>query len=123
VPPLLLLMVGGLVEWGAVVVYNITQVSYRQRVCPPALLGRMNASVRFIVWGTQPVGGLLGGLLGARIGILATLWLAAAGVTAAALPVLFSPLSRTRELPAGAGAPSSSRADRGEPGARDEGGG
>jgi MFS family permease len=101
VPPLLLLMVGGLIEWMAVVVYNITQVSFRQRVCPPALLGRMNASVRFIVWGTQPIGAVVGGLLGSWIGILPTLWLATGGVSLAALPVLFSPLSRMRDLPAG----------------------
>ena len=36
----------------AVVVYNVAQVSFRQRLCPRPLLGRMNASVRFIVWGT-----------------------------------------------------------------------
>jgi Na+/melibiose symporter-like transporter len=29
-----------------VVIYNITQVSFRQRLCPPALLGRMNATIR-----------------------------------------------------------------------------
>ena len=61
-----------------VVVYNITQVSFRQRLCPPALLGRMNASVRFIVWGSQPLGALLGGFLGAAIGIVPTLWIGAA---------------------------------------------
>ena len=38
------------------VVYNTAQVSYRQSICPPALLGRMNASVRFVVWGTLPLG-------------------------------------------------------------------
>jgi predicted MFS family arabinose efflux permease len=101
IPPLALLMAGGLIEWAAVVVYNITQVSFRQRVCPPELLGRMNASVRFIVWGTQPIGALVGGLLGSRIGVLPTLWLATAGVSLASLPVLFSPLSRMRDLPAG----------------------
>jgi hypothetical protein len=102
VPPMVLLPIGGLVEWAAVVVYNVTQVSFRQRVCPPELLGRMNASVRFIVWGTQPVGALAGGYLGGRIGIVPTLWIATAGVTLAAVPVLFSPLSRMRTLPTAA---------------------
>ena len=58
----------------AVIVYNVAQVSFRQRVCPPPLLGRMNASVRFIVWGTMPIGGLLGGWLGTHLGVLPTLW-------------------------------------------------
>src|SRR6266568_5125200 len=32
------------------VVYNIAQLSYRQLICPPDLLGRMNAAIRWIVW-------------------------------------------------------------------------
>lgn len=102
VPPLAPLLIGGLVEWVVVVIYNVTQVSFRQRVCPPELLGRMNASVRFLVWGTQPIGALVGGYLGSRIGIVTTLWIATAGVTLAAVPVLFSPLSRMRTLPTAA---------------------
>lgn len=94
------LVAGGALFFGAVVVYNITQVSFRQRVCPPALLGRMNASVRFIVWGVQPVGALAGGALGAAVGILPVLWLSVAGSVLAALPVVFSPLIRMREMPA-----------------------
>src|SRR6266568_124691 len=46
------------------VVYNIAQLSYRQLICPPDLLGRMNAAIRWIVWGTLPLGGLIGGALG-----------------------------------------------------------
>ncbi len=82
-----------------VVVYNVTQVSFRQRLCPPALLGRMNASVRFLVFGTMPLGGLLGGVLGTTIGIVPTLWVAVAGQALAALPVLLSPLVEMRDLP------------------------
>ena len=59
--PVLLLVLGSFgISWG-VVVYNVTQVSFRQRLCPPALLGRMNASVRFIVFGTIPLGACLAG--------------------------------------------------------------
>ncbi len=93
------LVVGGVGTWFSVVVYNITQVSFRQRVCPPALLGRMNASVRFVVWGTQPIGALAGGLLGAALGVLPTLWLAVAGGLLATLPVVVSPLLGMRDLP------------------------
>ena len=95
----------------AVVVYNITQVSFRQRLCPPALLGRMNATVRFVVFGTMPLGALLGGALGTGLGVLPTLWIAVAGEALAALWVLTGPLPRMRELPrpemaAGAGQPA-----------------
>ncbi len=98
-----LLMVSGFGFVVAVVVYNITQVSFRQRLCPPALLGRMNASVRFLVWGVMPIGALAGGWLGGSIGIVPTLWISAVGQLLAALPVLLSPLLRMRDLPSAPG--------------------
>ncbi|AEE45275.1 MFS transporter [Cellulomonas fimi] len=98
-PPQVLLIAGGALFSFAVVVYNVAQVSFRQRLCPPALLGRMNASVRFFVWGTMPLGGLLGGWLGTTIGVVPTLWVGVAGVFVSALPVVLSPLVRMDELP------------------------
>ncbi len=83
----------------AVVLYNVTQVSFRQRLCPKPLLGRMNASIRFIVWGTLPIGGFLGGVLGEAFGIRAVFWIALVGSAVAALPVLMSPLLAMRDMP------------------------
>ena len=97
--PTVLLVVGMFGFSWAVVAYNITQVSFRQRLCPPHLLGRMNASVRFIVFGTMPLGGLLGGVLGTWLGVLPTMWIAVAGYGLAALWVVASPLMGMRELP------------------------
>lgn len=99
VPPQLTLIAGGFCFSFSVVVYNVAQVSFRQRLCPPALLGRMNASVRFIVWGAMPLGGLVGGWLGHVFGVLPALWVAAAGSALSTVPVVFSPLIRMRELP------------------------
>ena len=79
-------------------VYNVAQVSYRQAICPPRLLGRMNAAIRWVVWGTIPVGALLGGVLGTLAGVRATLWIAYAGSWAAGWWVFFSPLRRQRDL-------------------------
>lgn len=83
------------------VVYNIAQLSYRQIICPPELLGRMNAAIRWIVWGTLPLGGLVGGVLGSAgaLGIRPTLWLSVLGSWAAGFWVLFSPLRRMRDIP------------------------
>jgi MFS family permease len=81
------------------VVYNVAQLSFRQTVCPDRLLGRMNASIRFLVWGTIPFGGLLGGALGELLGLRATLLVAAAGMVVAPLWLVASPLRRLRELP------------------------
>ncbi|MCU1432103.1 MAG: major facilitator superfamily 1 [Actinotalea sp.] len=98
VPPQIPLVLGGFFFSFSVVVYNVGQVSFRQRLCPPRLLGRMNASVRFIVWGTMPLGGLLGGYLGTRIGVVPSLWVVVGGTLLAALPVVLSPLIRLRDL-------------------------
>src|SRR5688572_32813230 len=84
--------------WGGVV-YNIAQVSFRQGLTPERLLGRMNATMRFLVWGTMPVGGLLGGVLGQRLGVRDAVWIGMAGCCLAVLPVFFSPLRTMRELP------------------------
>jgi MFS family permease len=81
------------------VIYNVAQVSYRQSICPPALLGRMNASVRFVVWGTLPLGALFGGIMGSVVGVRETLLIGALGGWAAALWVVFSPLLHMRDLP------------------------
>jgi MFS family permease len=82
-----------------VVIYNITQVSFRQGLCPPALLGRMNATMRFLVWGTIPLGAFLGGILGTVIGVRHTLLVAAIGGCLPFLAVFLSPLRTMRELP------------------------
>ncbi|GAA1232123.1 MFS transporter [Pseudonocardia alaniniphila] len=82
-----------------IVVYNVAQVSFRQRLCPRRLLGRMNASVRFVVWGTMPVGAFLGGIIGSEYGVLTAFWVGVAGQALGALPVLLSPLVRMRDLP------------------------
>jgi hypothetical protein len=90
---------GGAVSWFCAVVYNITQVSFRQGLTPEPLLGRMNATMRFLVWGTLPLGGVVGGLLGEHIGVRQTLWVAAIGGLLPFLAPFLSPLRRMRELP------------------------
>jgi hypothetical protein len=85
------------------VLYNSAQLSYRQAICPPGLPGRMNAAVRWIVWGTLPLGSLLGGSLGTAIGVRPALWVGAGGAWAAGLWVFFSPLRRMRDVPAPGG--------------------
>ncbi len=81
------------------VVYNVNQVSLRQAITPDQLQGRMNATMRFLVWGTMPLGALLGGALGEGIGLRPTLVVAAVGGQFAVLWVLFSPVRSLRELP------------------------
>ena len=85
-------------------VYNITQVSLRQRITPDHLQGRMNASMRFIVWGVIPIGSLIGGVLGERIGLRATMAVGAIGALSSFAWVFFSPVASLREAPTPAAA-------------------
>jgi MFS family permease len=59
-----------------VVVWNVITVSLRQRIVPDRLLGRVNSAYRLFAWGTQPVGALLGGLIGELLGLRAVFLLA-----------------------------------------------
>jgi hypothetical protein len=93
-----LLAFSGILTTFTILSYNITQVSARQRICPQELLGRMNASIRFFVWGVMPIAAVLSGLLGETIGIIPTIWIGSIGVVFAATFVLFSPLSREKYL-------------------------
>jgi hypothetical protein len=63
-----------------------------QAITPDHLLGRTNASRRFLVQGVIPVGALLGGVLGTWLGLRPTIAIGALGATIAVLPLLFSPL-------------------------------
>jgi MFS family permease len=93
-------LVTGMLVFGiSVVIYNIVQVSYRQAVCPPRLQGRMNSVMRFIVWGTIPLGSLAGGVLASLIGLRPTILVSAVGGSLAVLWIVFSPQRHLREMP------------------------
>jgi len=83
----------------ASVVYNINQVSYRQAICPTAIQGRMNATMRFLVWGTIPVGSIIGGLVATAVGVHDAIWIGAFGSCLPFLSVLLSPVRSLRRMP------------------------
>jgi MFS family permease len=58
-------VVGGLFG----IVWNVITVSLRQRIIPDQLLGRVNSAYRLLAWGTQPIGALIGGLIGQFVGL------------------------------------------------------
>ncbi len=82
-----------------VLLYNINQVSLRQGLVPVRLQGRLNATMRFLVWGTMPLGGLLGGILGAVLGVRSAIEVAVIGLSFAFLWVLLSPVRSIRTMP------------------------
>jgi MFS family permease len=72
--------------------FNVTQLSLRQTVIPASTMGRVNATIGFILWGFTPLGALAGGYLGEHLGVRPTLWIAASGVLLSTGFVLFSRL-------------------------------
>jgi MFS family permease len=87
--------VGTAVSGFCLVAYNIVQVSLRQTMCPDHLLGRMNATMRTIMWSITPLGAILGGLLGTWLGLRPTLWISAVGALLASLWLVWSPITRS----------------------------
>ncbi len=93
-------LMAGLALFGfASVAYNITQVSLRQAITPERLQGRMNAAVRWIIWGTIPLGTLTGGAIGQAVGLRAAMWVGAIGGIPVFLWVLLSPVRSIRTMP------------------------
>jgi MFS family permease len=97
--PLPFLVAGGILGGIGGVVYNIAQVSLRQAITPERMQGRMNSVMRFIVWGTIPLGQLAGGALGSTVGLRETLFIGAAGSALAVVPLVLSPIRSVREMP------------------------
>jgi MFS family permease len=68
----------------------------RQTVTPGRMMGRMNASYRFVVWGMLVAGALLGGFLGSAVGLRPTLVVGAVGIAVAPTWIVLSPIGRLR---------------------------
>jgi MFS family permease len=93
------LVVAEFVIAASVVIYNVNQLSLRQALCPERLQGRMNAVMRFLVWGTIPLGSLIGGGLASTIGLRATIWVGVLGAMLGVLPVAFSRVRSVERIP------------------------
>jgi MFS family permease len=109
--PLPVLMAGQLLFGFSAVAYNILQVSYRQAITPERLQGRMNAAMRWIVWGTIPLGTLAGGALAQATSLHTALWVGAVLGTPTFLWVLLSPLRSVREMPEPIAEPTPAQAE------------
>ena len=91
-------VVGNVVMFAGVLVYNVTIGGFREAYCPPAILGRVVASMRFVLFGTIPIGALLAGGLAGSIGIRPALWILLGANLVTGL-ILAGPLWRMRDLP------------------------
>lgn len=96
---LLLIAAAGFAMGGSGTIYNINQVSLRQAITPEAMAGRMNATMRWFVWGTMPIGSIIGGIIGETLGVRATILIGGAGTSLAFVPLLLGPVWHIKEMP------------------------
>ena len=87
-------------QWMALLVYYVNAISVRQAITPDRLLGRVNATMRFLAGGANPIGALIGGALGGVIGVPLTLVVASFGMLLSFLWLLLSPVRSLSAMPA-----------------------
>ena len=109
--PLPFLMLGQAIFMFGAVTYNITQVSLRQAITPERLQGRMNAAMRWIVWGTIPLGTLTGGAIATGTNLKTALWVGAIGELFASVPLLLSSVRKIGEMPSPVDEPTPAQAE------------
>jgi MFS family permease len=97
--PVPVLLAGTIVFGFGAMAYNISQVSLRQAITPERLQGRMNASMRWIVWGTMPIGSLLGGAIATAYSMRTALWVGAIGSLFTWLPVALTSVRSIKQMP------------------------
>lgn len=93
-------LAGALVVAAGIAVGNIVVGSFRQIYCPPLMLGRVTASMRFLVFGTIPMGALLAGGLGTALGVRNALWVILTGYALSGTLLLTRDLRAHKNLPA-----------------------
>lgn len=78
--------------------WNIMATTYRQRATPPALRGRTDGIFRFVVMGSLPLGGIVGGLIASNLSLRAPFLVGAALVAVVAIATV-RPVGETSSAP------------------------
>jgi MFS family permease len=89
----------GMFVMGASVSWNIVVgSSFRQRVCPPGMMGRLGAASRTVSWGMLALASLLAGVLAETVGIREAVLIGVIIAALAPLVALMGPLRGIRRL-------------------------
>ena len=97
-PALVLYVAGTAVPATGMIVYNVVVSSFRQQHVPRRILGRVCATMRFLVFGAIPVGAVGGGVLGSALGPRGALWCVTGFTLLPAAILAASPLRRMTDL-------------------------
>jgi predicted MFS family arabinose efflux permease len=91
--------IGSAVVAAGIIVFNTIASSFRQTYCPPSMLGRITASMSFLVFGSIPLGALLAGALGDTLTVRAALWVTLTIYALSGTLLLTPALCQERDLP------------------------
>jgi len=98
VASLVILVIAFLTSGIGIGVVVVLVVTLRQSVTPDRMMGRMNASYRFVVFGSIALGAVLGGGLASMLGLHPTLVIGAVGIAIAPIWIVLSPIGRLRTV-------------------------
>ncbi len=94
-----LLFVAELLSGVGVMLLDILAGTINTAMIPPTMRARVSGAFTFVNYGVRPIGAVLGGVLGASLGVRSTLWIATIGSLSGLLFLIPSPLRTMRELP------------------------
>ena len=97
--PLALVVVGQLMRGAAPSLFGVNQQTLRQTLVSPERLAQVNASWRFLVFGFQSLGALVGGLLASAAGLRSTLVATSCLMLTGMAISIASPLRSLRSMP------------------------
>jgi MFS family permease len=90
---------GGILASLGATIFQVNQMSLRQRLTPINLLGRVTAARRFLIFSLAPAGSAIGGVLGTILGLRTTLIIGGVVGLVSVLVIFFSPIRAIQELP------------------------
>jgi MFS family permease len=95
-----LIAIGGqIVAYFGAALFHSNQITYRQLITPKRLLGRMNASMKWVMLLGMPLGTVVGALIADAAGLRAALFAGAIGIIFGPLPLFFSGIAAVKRQP------------------------
>jgi predicted MFS family arabinose efflux permease len=90
---------GAMIAFSSMTAATVILSSFRQAYCPPDMLGRVVATMRFLLYGASPIGALLGGILATWLGTRNALWITLTATVLSGLLLTARTFREDRDLP------------------------